>query len=313
MPCPTVRTLTLNPSIDISSETERVEPTVKLRTADERLDAGGGGINVARVLHGLGVDVEAVYLAGGATGQVLERLLDREGLANQAIAIVGDTRTSLTVHALATGEEYRFVPQGPLVEAAEIARAIAAATDCASAYFVASGSLPRGADADVYAGLRAALPSSTRLVLDTSGAALAQALTVGGLFLVKASADEFAAAQGSAPGDLAAVAAQAGALVAAGKAEQVAVSFGSQGALLATAGGAWFVPAVPVAVASTVGAGDSFLAGMVFAFAGGMDARAALRWGAAAGAATVATPRTGLCNRSEAEALLPLVAEPRLL
>lgn len=313
MTCPAVRTLTLNPSIDMSSETTRVEPVVKLRMTGERLDAGGGGINVARVLHGFGVAVEAVYLAGGATGQVLERLLEREGLPNQSIEIAGDTRTSLTIQATATGEEFRFVPQGPLVTAEEIARAIAAASDCASAWFVASGSLPRGAAADVYAGLRATLPAATKLVLDTSGAALAQALGRGGLFLVKASADEFAAASGERLADPPAIAAEARALVAAGKAEQVAVSFGRGGALLANTDGAWFVPAIPVDVQSTVGAGDSFLAGMVFAFASEMNALDALRWGTAAGAATVATPRTGLCTRAEAEALLKLVADPQPL
>lgn len=313
MTCPTVRTLTLNPSIDISSETARVEPTVKLRMVGERLDAGGGGINVARVLHRFDVAVEAVYLAGGATGQVLERLLEREGLPNQSIEIDGDTRTSLTIHATATGEEYRFVPQGPLVSAEEIARAIAATTDCASPWLVASGSLPRGASDDIYANLRATLPAETKLILDTSGAALAHALASGGLFLIKASADEFAAATGAATADDSAIAARARELVAAGKAEQVAVSFGRGGALLANEDGAWFVPAIPVEIESTVGAGDSFLAGMVFAFASGMSARDALRWGSAAGAATVATPRTGLCSRAEAEALLPRVTDPRPL
>ena len=63
-----VRTLTLNPSIDVSSEAERVEPERKVRTCCERIDPGGGGINVARVLQRLGTSVEAVYLAGGATG-----------------------------------------------------------------------------------------------------------------------------------------------------------------------------------------------------------------------------------------------------
>ena len=313
MDCPTVRTLTLNPSIDISSETARVVPTVKLRMTNERLDAGGGGINVARVLNGFAVAVEAVYLAGGATGAVLERLLDREALPNRPIVIAGDTRTSLTVHATATGEEFRFVPQGPLVSAEEITHAIAAASDCASAYFVASGSLPRGASDSVYAGLRGALPAATRLVIDTSGAALAHVLAEGGLFLIKASGDEFAAAIGAAPANYAEVAARARDLVDGGTAEQVAVSFGSNGALLANADGAWFVPAVPVDVHSSVGAGDSFLAGMIFAFASGMTPVQALRWGSAAGAATAATPRTGLCARPEVEALLNDVAEPQAL
>ncbi len=313
MTCPTVRTLTLNPTIDFASETERVVPTVKLRTVGERMDAGGGGINVARVLHRFGVSVEAVYLAGGATGDLLQRLLGREGFGHLAVAIAGDTRTSLTVREMTTGHEYRFVQQGPLVAADELGAALAAARDCDSAYYVVSGSLPRGVDDDVYADFRVGLPPGTRLVLDTSGAALAHALDSGGLFLVKASGDEFAAASGATPSEPAAIARRAEGLVAAGKAEHVVVSLGRGGAVLANAGGAWFVPALPIEARSTVGAGDSFLAGMVFAFSSGMDARDALRWGTAAGGATAATPRTGLCERAEVEALIDQVREPRPL
>src|SRR4051794_29927834 len=107
-----VRTVTLNPSIDVSSDTGRVEPTVKLRTTNERMDPGGGGINVARVLQRFGISAEALFLAGGATGAVLDDLLGRQGLARRAVPIADDTRTSLTVHETSTGCEYRFVPEG---------------------------------------------------------------------------------------------------------------------------------------------------------------------------------------------------------
>ena len=90
-------TLTLNPAIDNSCEAERVCPTEKTRTFDERIQPGGGGINVAQVLKRLGADVHAIFLGGGVTGLVLDHLLDRSGVSHHRIPIADDTRVSLTV------------------------------------------------------------------------------------------------------------------------------------------------------------------------------------------------------------------------
>ena len=310
MPCPTVRTLTLNPSIDASSDTPRVEPVVKMRMTGEKLDAGGGGINVARVLQRLGVDVEAVYLAGGANGHVLDHLLERMSLPHHSVPIAGDSRMSMTVHETETGHEYRFIPEGPIVSAAELEAGLEAATDCLSPWFVASGSLPRGVSDDVYAKLGQRLGPKIRLVLDTSGAALAKALEAGGLYLVKASGDEFAAATGETYADPRAIAKAARALIGADKAELLAISFGRDGALVASRDGAWFAPAARVKAVSTVGAGDSFLAGMVFALCQGMEPVEALRWGTAAGGATAMSIGTGLCAAEAVRALLPTIDPP---
>ncbi|MEO6432404.1 MAG: hexose kinase [Sphingomicrobium sp.] len=310
MACPTVRTLTLNPSIDMSGDVAAIAPVVKLRMTGEEVDAGGGGINVARVLHRLETSVEAVYLAGGANGHTLSHVLERMGLPHEAVAIAGDSRLSLTVHEGSTGQEYRFVPQGPEVSDAEVERALAAATDCISPWFVASGSLPRGVSADIYARIRARLPADVRFVIDTSGAALGPALAAGGLYLVKASGEEFAEATGRSYADQAEVAVAARALVAAGKTAIVAVSFAEAGAILVDATGAWSIPAADVVARSTVGAGDSFLAGMVHALAADMGSIEALRWATAAGAATVGRVGTGLCTAAEVMAMLTLVPQP---
>lgn len=310
MPCPTVRTLTLNPSIDASSDTPRVEPVVKLRMTNEKLDAGGGGINVARVLQRLGVDVEAVYLAGGANGHVLDNLLERMKLPHHSVPIAGDSRMSLTVHETETGREFRFIPEGPEVSAAELEAGIAAATDCLSPWFVASGSTPRGVSDEVYARLGKRLGPDIKLVLDTSGAALAKALEAGGLYLVKASGDEFAEATDESFADHKATAVAARALIQDGKAELVAVSFGRDGAVLASRDGAWFAPAARVKAVSTVGAGDSFLAGMVHALCNGLEPVEALRWGTAAGGATAMSIGTGLCSAEAVRAFLPEIDPP---
>ena len=76
---PRLVTLTLNPALDFASIAETVEPTHKIRTKDEHIDPGGGGINVARVIHALGGDATALVLAGGFTGQMLDQLLAEAG------------------------------------------------------------------------------------------------------------------------------------------------------------------------------------------------------------------------------------------
>ncbi|HET9810085.1 MAG TPA: 1-phosphofructokinase family hexose kinase [Sphingomicrobium sp.] len=297
-------TLTLNPAIDVSSEADTVRHTHKVRTRDERIEPGGGGINVARVLSRLGADVEAIFLGGGATGQVLEELLQRGSIERRMIAIADDTRLSLTVVEQSTGNEYRFVPEGPEVSPTEAEAALetVSAVDCD--YLVASGSLPRGLPASFYVDLcKATKEPGTRFVLDTSGEALREALDFGGIFLVKPSRREFEALVGrSLTADE--LIAEAQALVAAGKTENIAITLGREGAILVTPDGADIEPALPVEACSAVGAGDSFLAGMVHGFASGLDARGAFRVGLAAGAAAVLSCGSDLAKPEDLKRLV---------
>ena len=83
----TIVTLTPNPAIDGSCDAPKVRPTHKIRTTNMRYDPGGGGINVARVVKRMGGNVRAVYLAGGATGGVLDSLLDRDGIERIRLGI----------------------------------------------------------------------------------------------------------------------------------------------------------------------------------------------------------------------------------
>ena len=299
-----VVTLTLNPAIDISSEADEVRHTQKTRTYEEAIEPGGGGINVARVLHRLGVDVCALFLGGGATGKVLDELLVRAGVDRRTIAIAGDTRISLTVVERSTGHEFRFVPQGPEVtaEEAESAMEAAAAIDCD--YFVASGSLPRGIPTDFYARLcKTIVGRGGRFVLDTSGGPLRAALDAGGIFLVKPNRAEF---EGLVGRTLAAdeLAAEAERLVRSGKAENVAITLGEDGAVFADRTGARVSRAIPVDACSAVGAGDSFLAGMVYGFAVGRSGEDSLRLGLGAGAAAVLSCGSELCRPDDLKRLV---------
>ena len=300
-----VATLTLNPAIDSACEAETVSATRKIRTSDERYDPGGGGLNVARVLHRLGVPVEAIYLSGGPTGALLDELLDKAGLPRRAIPIRDHTRMSLAVYERSTGHEYRFVPEGPQVAEDEWRALLGACFASPAEWVVASGSLPRGVPDDFFARLAAPLVAQDRkLVLDTSGAALKAAFATGGIHLAKPSQGEFESLIGRKLAGHAEVAEEAAALVKAGKARMIAVTMGEDGGVLAWEGGVVTHPGVQAVARSTTGAGDSFLAAMVFGLLSGEDPPHAFRRGIAAGTAAVLTPGTALCQPAEIERVL---------
>ena len=87
-------TLTLNPTVDIASDAERVRPVHKVRTQNETFDPGGGGVNVSRVLRELGADTLAVVAVGGVSGRLLEELLGEGGLPHVSVPTAGRTASA---------------------------------------------------------------------------------------------------------------------------------------------------------------------------------------------------------------------------
>ena len=307
-----ILTLTLNPTVDVAADADRIQPVRKIRTRGETFDPGGGGVNVARVLRELGGDTLAVILAGGVSGRLLEELLDEGGVPRRTVLIAGRTRVSHTVHELSTRQEYRFVPEGPEIAEAEWQAALAALEEERAGWVVASGSLPRGVPEDFYARAAAiAARRGQRFVLDTSGAPLRAALGHG-LALIKPSRGEFEALVGRRLETPEAQAEAAAALVREGAAGMVAVTLGHEGALLAAGPGAETLrlPALQIPALGAVGAGDSFLAAMVLALSRGEAPREAFAWGMAAGAAAVMRPGTAHPRRADVEALRLRVGRP---
>ena len=171
-----------------------------------------------------------------------------------------------------------------------------ASLDEAPAWGVGSGSLPAGVPQDFFARLaRAARDRGARMVLDTSGAPLAAALEQG-VYLVKPNLRELRELTGEALEAEADWVRAARGLVLAGKAEVVALSLGHRGALLATRDVALRAPALQVEIASTVGAGDSFVAAMLWRLASGAPLEDAFRHGIAGGTAALLAPGTQLAS-----------------
>lgn len=306
----TIATLTLNPTLDVAYEVDRVFHTHKMRTNNEHYDPGGGGINVARVFARLGGDVRCYYLSGGATGHALDGLLDLHQLVRNRIAISGHTRVSSAVLEKETGKEYRFVPPGPTLEPQEwqecLDRLAEASCDC----MVLSGSLPPGVPGDFYARVAKLMaPRGIRVVLDSSGAGLKGGLAEGGVYLVKPSLGELRQLAGADLAGVEDITAAAMDIVASGRATYVAVTMGHEGALLAGAEGTIFLPALAIEARSAVGAGDSFLSAMVFAVVSGWKIADAFRFGMAAGAAAVLSPGNDLARPDNIRRLFQLVPE----
>ncbi|CAN7419192.1 1-phosphofructokinase family hexose kinase [Acidovorax sp. LjRoot38] len=310
---PALITLTLNPALDLATTTDHVAPTHKLRCGPVQRFAGGGGINVARVLHRLGADVCAWALAGGAAGTQVRQLLAAEGVPTLLQPISGDTRENFSVVETTTSQEFRFVLPGPTLQPAEWQACLdALATHTPPPrWLIASGSLPPGTPDDFYAQLaRAASGRGVRVAVDTSGPPLAAALQAG-VALVKPSLRELRDVMQQPLEHAADWCTAAQSLVHSGAADIVALSVGEQGAVLATREGVWQAPALNVpATSGTTGAGDCFLATLVWALDRGDAPAEALRWGVAAGAAALLHPGTTLAQADDVRRLVRSVPAP---
>jgi 6-phosphofructokinase 2 len=303
---PDIVTLTINPAIDIFVNVDRVLPTRKLRCSAPKRDPGGGGINVARVAHRLGADVAAIYPIGGAIGKLLQRLVEREGIDSVVTPSHVETRENFTAYEEETGEQYRFVLPGSALYRAEWEACLEklATLPAKPKFVVASGSIPPGVPDNFYADVvRCARQMGARTILDTSGAALKAALEEG-VMLIKPNVNEIAEFVGTAVDSEPSRIDACRKLIAGGRAQAVALTLGAEGALLVTADQAWRAAPVRVEVASAVGAGDSFLGGMVAALAAGDGMADAFRMGIAAGSAAVMSPGTELCREEDVRRLL---------
>lgn len=299
-----VVTVTLNPCIDRTFAVDRVVPDAKLLGEHVRDYPGGGGINVARAITGLGGGAFALWSCGGETGRRLGALLDAEDVPHIPIVIGGEVRENFIITETSTGTQYRFGMPGPTLAEEERARWVDTLREVSSSsrYVVISGSLPGDTPAPWYEELFAALPKTTRVLVDTKKEALRQALRVG-VYLIKPNVRELEEVTGCELRGDEHIEHAARDIIGRGGAEVVLVSLGRGGALVVTAGEARRLATPSVPVRSKVGAGDSMLAGVAFALERERPLDEAVTLGVAAGAAAVMREGTELCRREDVERL----------
>ena len=304
IPGVSVVTLTVNPAVDVSTSVKKMAPFTKMRCAPAQRDPGGGGINVARVLKRLGIDATAIYPAGGAIGQLLARLVEREGVRSIVIPTTNDTREDITIFDETAREQFRLVfPGSPLgeLEWQECLASIARITP-APAFVIASGSLPDGVPHDFFGRVARAANVRSKIIVDTSGPFLKPALEAG-VYLIKPNLHEFQELAGITSSDEASLVEAGRRLLERYRIEIIALSMGPDGAILLTRDLALRANGMPIDPVSVSGAGDSFLGAMVWSLVNGDSLEIALRYGVAGGSAALLNPGTGLCRAADVHRL----------
>jgi tagatose 6-phosphate kinase len=283
-----ILTVTLNLALDITYHVKHFERGATTRIEGLSRQAGGKGVNVARVLLALGREVAVTGFAGGFPGLAARAELNRAGLHDELVQISGESRLTIVV-AEADGRATGFSEVGPNLASGEWAvfRARFAELVGGAEAVVLSGSLPRGVPVEAYGELIAAASAAgVPAILDTGGAVLEHGVAAGPA-IVAINRAELA----SVAGDVGVVAG-ARELRRAG-AEAVVVSHGPAG-LLGVADGVALQAAPPEALTGNpTGAGDAVTAALVAGLLDGLAWPERLVDAAALSAAAVRAPLAG--------------------
>ncbi|WP_433663196.1 1-phosphofructokinase family hexose kinase [Nocardia sp. CA-128927] len=313
---PTILTVTMNPTVDISLEVDRLHAEGKNRAVVRSVQGGGGGINVARCVGKLGGSAVALHTYGREVGQRLNRLLDEEGLAHRGVEISSDTREAVVVAETHPWHSYHLVPPGAELTAIEQDRCIQAIIAAAQQfpYIVLTGSVPPGLPDDFCARLvRRIDPSSTRVVLDIAGAQLRGVLTENS-FAIRLDRREAAGLIGrpiecfddaQTANDL---------LLASGATGNAITTVGALGAVYSNVAFHHCIsaPTAEEPLCSDACAGDSLVGAFTYQLAAGADCLHASEFGVAAAAATVMRPGTEVFEPATVDALQAAVRVHRI-
>jgi 1-phosphofructokinase family hexose kinase len=300
--------LTLNPAVDKTVFVPHLGPEAVTRVTRSQLDPGGKGINVSRVLHRLGRPTIAFGFLAGDLGAIISRALDEEGVAHRFAWVSGQTRLDVIVVDESSGGSLKLWDRGPEVDGPALGALLADVTRWLPScrVLVAAGSLPPGVPADVYGQLLAeAARLGVRTILDADGETLRLGLA-GRPTLIKPNVAEAASLLGRPLPDFAARVAAARELLGRGP-RAVVISMGAEGSICASGERVVHAVAPAIECRSTVGSGDSLVAGIAIALADGSDLTEGLRLGTAAGAATAMTHGTELGSAADVERLTAAV------
>lgn len=301
-------TITFNPTIDTNISVPAMVPEKKLRCSEPVFEPGGGGINVARAIKRLGGRAKAFYLSGGCNGLFLKNMLASQGVESVAINIKNNTRENIIVLDKATNLQYRFCLPGPLVDRTEWEQLFQEIMKTEMPeYIVVSGSLAQGMPANIMAGIASiAKTKNAKLIVDTSGEALKLAIQEG-VYMIKPNLAELASLAGTDELNTKSAEAEARLLIAGKHCEVVIVSMGRAGAMLVADGITEMIQSPQAKTKSTVGAGDSMVAGIVLSLSRGKCLLEAMQYGVACGTAATMNPGTELCRLKDTEELYRII------
>ncbi len=306
-------TVTLNPTMDKTVILDELILGETNRVKESRTDPGGKGINVSRVLRTLDQSSLAMGFVSGGIGRFVEASLNEVGILDDFIHTPGQTRTNLVIEDEKCHTTTVISEKGPETKphyVDELKHRLQGHCQPDS-WVVYAGSAPPGIGSDVYAQLiELSKQCGSFTALDADGELLREGVQAKP-HLIKPNRVELERLVGKTlytEDDILRAAEDIQALGVA----TVVVSMGAKGAIAVSTTEAWKTIPPKVEAESTVGAGDSLLAGVIFGLVNGRGLAAALRLGTAAGAATALTAGTQLCRREDIDRLLPQVQLERL-
>ena len=274
-------TITFNPCIDKSTSVPVLKPDSKLSCTPPVFEPGGGGINVARAIKKLGGKAMAVYPSGGYSGKFLNILLAQENIPELNIETKQHTRENMIVLDKATNQQYRFGMPGQYLSKDEWQQCLQTIEE-----------------------------NHSEFIVDSSGEALRLALE-GGVYLIKPNLGELSILSGKEIIETNDIAPLAKDLIGKGNCEIVVVSMGALGAMLISRESIYKVDAPIVKGETTVGAGDSMVAGIVLCMSQGKNLLEALQYGVACGTAATLNAGTALCDNADVDRLYELIKEEK--
>ncbi len=306
---PAIITLTFSPCIDKSVSVAFLAPDIKMSCSLTKSEPGGGGINVSRAIHKLGGTSTAMYVSGGCNGVKFDKLMAEESIKTLVISSMQETRENIIIVDESNHKQYRFGMPMTLLAVDEWQHFLHHLRQTEDLqYIVVSGSLAPGVPLSIFSEISAiAVAKKARLIVDTKGDALKQAVDAG-VYLIKPNLGELSALLGKSKLLVHEIKDVARKLIASDKCEVVVVSMGDEGAMLVTSNFAQQVRPPLVERKSTVGAGDSMVAGIVFSLHSGKSLTQVIQYGVACGTAATLNPGTELCRLEDVEKMLSNLA-----
>ena len=292
--------VTLNPCVDHALFVEKLTVGDTNRVTRVEKDAGGKGINVSRVFAELGGNTVATGFLGGATAADIRHVLQVEGVEDAFVNIAGETRTNFSVEDNSGTPPTTLNSQGPIIHDSEWEQLLIDCKELArgSRWVTLGGSLPPGVPDDAYKILGELFHAGgAKVILDADGIAQQNGMLARPDFIKPNAAEAGRLLNYKIVSDLEAVEAVLNLHERIGGESKIAViSRGKNGAVMATEDGVWLGRAPKVRSTSTIGSGDSMIAGILWAIDTGKSPEDALRWGLAAGAATAMTDGSGIAR-----------------
>ena len=297
-------TVTLNPAVDRELAVPEIKYDCVLRASSHRVDYGGKGFNVSRMLKSLGKSSVAIGFTGGKSGERLEEGLKSLGIETDFVRISGETRTNVSFVSENHDHYIKVNEPGPFISDLEQQAMLNKInTLCQPGdWWVLAGSLPPGSKPDFYSQLIVVIQNAgAQVILDASGEALSLGCQAGP-FMIKPNETELGKLT-EMPTDSTAQILEAVLTLLPLGISNVLVSMGARGAVLINGKDAWLIGSPRIEESNPIGAGDSMVGGLVWGLSQGFEMAEAARWGVACGAAAASLSGTAVGTLAQVKRL----------